>query len=291
MIEPYILIFISLILSVGNFVLWWLLFNDEFSQRLDIYETAYREQMRRENEEFVAKMGGLMDLDPEAIEVTGFGESWREKLEKAGKLRDEASKTIGHINTRWQEPNKDILRHVFLLLATGQPVSPVELAEVSGYELDDVEEALRLGRTERDAQGRVSELFGVMLSPTLHRIEVNGIVLFSCCPLVAHTVPQLINDRIALETVDPIKRRIVRLSIGRDGVESVHPTEAVATLVRTELEGVLNNVGANFCSHIFHFVSRGSAEEFVRSHSKRYIIELDDFHEVGRRLQGAVWPS
>ena len=91
MIEPYILIFISLILSVGNFVLWWLLFNDEFSQRLDIYETAYREQMKRENEEFIAKMGGLMDLDPEAVEVSGFGESWREKLEKAGKLREEAS--------------------------------------------------------------------------------------------------------------------------------------------------------------------------------------------------------
>jgi len=69
------MIFISLILSMGNFVLWWLLFNEEFSQRLDIYETAYREQMRRENEGFVAKMGGLMDLDPEAVEITGFRES------------------------------------------------------------------------------------------------------------------------------------------------------------------------------------------------------------------------
>ena len=91
MVEPYILIFISLVLSVGNFVLWWLLFNEEFSQRLDIYETAYREQMKRENEEFIAKMGGLMDLDPEAVEITGFGETWREKLEKAGKLREEVS--------------------------------------------------------------------------------------------------------------------------------------------------------------------------------------------------------
>jgi hypothetical protein len=206
-------------------------------------------------------------------------------------IRGEASKTIEHISTRWREPNKDILRHVFPSLATGQPVSPLELAGLAGHELGDVEEALRLGRTERDEQGRVSELFGVMLAPTLHRIEVDGIVLFSCCPLVAHTVPRLIKKSIALESVDPIKRRIVRLSIGRDGVESVHPSAAVATLVRTELEGVLNNVGENFCSHIFHFISRGSAEEFVRGHPKRYIIELDEFHEVGIQLQEAVWPS
>jgi len=91
LIESYILILISLIISVGNFVIWWLLFDEDFAQRLEIYETAYREQMKRENEEFVAKMGGIMDLDPEAVEIAGFGESWRQKLEKVSKLRDEAN--------------------------------------------------------------------------------------------------------------------------------------------------------------------------------------------------------
>ena len=206
-------------------------------------------------------------------------------------IRDEASKTIEHISARWREPNKEILRHVFPLLAKGRPVSPFDFTEASNCESGDVEEALRLGRTEKDEQGRVTELFGIMLAPTLHRIEVEGIVLFSCCPLVAHTVPGLITKRIVLETVDPVSRRIVRLSIGRDGVESVEPSAAVATLVRTELEGVMNNVTANFCSHIFHFISPGSAEEFVRGDARRYIVGLDEFHEVGNQLQEAVWPS
>jgi len=85
------LIFSSLILSVCNFVLWWFLFDEDFTQRLEIYEEAYREQMKRENEEFVNKMGGLIDLDPEAVEIAGFGETWREKLEKVSKLRNEAN--------------------------------------------------------------------------------------------------------------------------------------------------------------------------------------------------------
>lgn len=90
MIEPYILILLTVIVSVSNFTLWWLLFDDEFTQRLEIYEEAFREQMKRENEEFVNRMKGIIELDPEAVEVAGFGERWREKLDRVSKLREEA---------------------------------------------------------------------------------------------------------------------------------------------------------------------------------------------------------
>ena len=84
------MIFSSVILSVGNFALWWLLFDEEFKQRMEIYEEAYREQMKIENEKFVNKMQGIIELDPEAIEIAGFGEKWREKLDRVSKLREEA---------------------------------------------------------------------------------------------------------------------------------------------------------------------------------------------------------
>lgn len=90
MIEPYILVFSAVILSMGNFCLWWLLFDSEFNQRMEIYEAAYREQMKNENEAFVSKMKGIIELDPEAVEVAGFGDTWREKLEGVSKLRKEA---------------------------------------------------------------------------------------------------------------------------------------------------------------------------------------------------------
>lgn len=84
------MIFSAVILSVGNFVLWWLLFDEEFTMRLDIYEEAFREQMKRENEEFVAKMQDIIEIDPESVELAGFGEKWKEKIEKVSKLREEA---------------------------------------------------------------------------------------------------------------------------------------------------------------------------------------------------------
>lgn len=205
------------------------------------------------------------------------------------KIRSEALKTIGHINMRWQKPNKNILKHVFPLLSEGQPVTPYKLAEVSGYELAEVEDALYHGRTERDHQGRVAELFGVMFVPTMHRIEIDGIFIFSCCALIAHTIPGLINKNIIVESVDPISRKIVKLAIGPEGIHSINQTEAVATLVTTELNGILNNVSANFCTHIHHFVSRKSAEEFIQNNPRRYIIEINEFHEIGRQLAKEIW--
>ena len=80
----------SVILSMGNFVLWWLLFDEEFDQRIEIYEDAYREQMKRENEEFVEKMQSIIELDPEAAEIAGLSEKWEEKLEGVTRLREEA---------------------------------------------------------------------------------------------------------------------------------------------------------------------------------------------------------
>ncbi len=81
MSEPYILILIALILSVGNYFLWWLIFDDEFEHRLQTYQDALKSQLVKENEEFVNQMQGIIELDPEAIEVVGFGDNWKKQLE------------------------------------------------------------------------------------------------------------------------------------------------------------------------------------------------------------------
>ena len=90
MSEPYILIIIALVLSVGNYVLWWLIFDDEFEHRIQTYQEVLKSQLMRENEEFVNQMQGIIELDPEAIEVVGFGEKWQQQLGSVNKLRNES---------------------------------------------------------------------------------------------------------------------------------------------------------------------------------------------------------
>ena len=87
MTEPSILIVIALLLSIGNYFLWWLIFDDEFEQRVQTYQDALKNRLVRENEEFVSQMQGIIELDPEAAEVVGFGDSWKEQLSSVDRLR------------------------------------------------------------------------------------------------------------------------------------------------------------------------------------------------------------
>jgi len=85
--EPYILILNALLLSGGNYAMWWLLFDDEFDTRLRTFQSTQRNRMTTENEEFVSQMKGIIELDPEAIEVDGFGEKRQEKIDGVDRLR------------------------------------------------------------------------------------------------------------------------------------------------------------------------------------------------------------
>ena len=90
MIEPYILILIALLLSGGNYAMWWLLFDEDFDSRLRTYQSTQRNRMMREDQEFVIKMQGIIELDPEAIDVIGFGDKWQDKIDSVDKLRHES---------------------------------------------------------------------------------------------------------------------------------------------------------------------------------------------------------
>lgn len=207
------------------------------------------------------------------------------------RINPEALKTIEHIGMRWEKPNKNILKHIFPLLAKGKPVSPLDISKVSGFSLSEVEEALNMGRTSRDQNGRVTELFGFMFDATSHRIEIEGNAFFSCCPLIALTVSGLIGKKMVLETVDPIGRKIVKLYLAPNGEISSDSKSAVASMVRTEADGILNHVAENFCSHIHLFISRENAEKFISEDARRYVVELNEFRAIAQELKRVVWGS
>lgn len=115
--------------------------------------------------------------------------------------------TIEHLKTRWKDTDRDFLRQLFPLLADGRPISLTHLAEITHKDIATVEQELTKGYTGRDSDGNVIELFGVMHTPTLHRIQLGQVCLFSCCALVAHMVPLLLDQMATIESVDPISHR------------------------------------------------------------------------------------
>lgn len=208
---------------------------------------------------------------------------------KDGSQRVAVSETIGHLAARWAQADKRILRQVFPLLTKGQPVPVSLIAEVTESNPAAVEAALESGRAGRDANGRVVELSGLMLSPTVHRVEIGDVALFSCCALLAQLVAELLGGTVKVESVDPVSRRIVRLAVGPQGVASVEPAGAVASFVYAEASDMADDVGAGFCSHVQHFASSESADAFVAADSRRYVLAIDDLHEAARLLYREAW--
>ena len=165
------------------------------------------------------------------------------------------SETVSHLAARWAQADKRILREVFPLLAEGRPVPVERIVAAAGATRSSVEEALESGRAGRDAEGRVVELSGLMLGPTMHRVEIGNIALFSCCALLAQLVPALLERPVRVESVDPVSRGLVVLDITPEGVTALEPREAVGSFVVTAPNAIAGDVGANFCRHVHHFTS------------------------------------
>lgn len=206
-----------------------------------------------------------------------------------GFYRKTVSETIGHLAARWAKADKRILRQVFPLLVEGRPVPVTRISEVTGSTPSMVEAALELGRAERDMEGRVIELSGLMLSPTMHRVVIGNVGLFSCCALLAELVPALIGQPVTVESIDPVSRRIVRLVITPEGVAAVEPEGAVGSFVLTEAGGVMADVGANFCRHVHHFASDDSANTFVGADHRRYALAIGELYEAAQMLYQEAW--
>ena len=80
MLEPYILILLAVAMSVSHALVFRLSFDDQFEAKFESYKEAQRANMVAENEEFVRNMKGIIELDPAAVEVMGFGEKWKQRL-------------------------------------------------------------------------------------------------------------------------------------------------------------------------------------------------------------------
>ncbi|NIM51330.1 MAG: hypothetical protein GTO22_19110 [Gemmatimonadales bacterium] len=200
-----------------------------------------------------------------------------------------AQETIEHLCWRWKHANRTVLRRVFPLLSRGRALPLSVIAEAAGVSRQVIEDILVAGRAGRDTEGRVTELFGVTLDPTLHRVEIDGVCLFTCCAAVAQMVPSLIEKKARIESVDPVSRLIVRLQVDPEGVPLWDPPEAHACFVETHLDQVMSDVGAAFCSHVRHFASRESAQQFVEADPVRYLLSIHDLHTVAVQLYRRIW--
>lgn len=191
---------------------------------------------------------------------------------------------------RWAEQDKGLLLPLFQLIATAETLEEAQLAEDLNIGADAFSAALSTSLAEIDSRGRVSELFGITRETTLHRIDVGGETLFSCCALVAHMVPAIMQQAVTVESIDPINCDKIRLAISADSeLLQVEPSSALGSMVDCEVDEIIASPRTKFCCHVKHLAASESATEFVSKNSARYVMTIDDFHDAAQWLYRQIW--
>lgn len=96
--EPYILILLAVIFAVCHFAVFRLVFDDDFEARFSVYRERQRSLLVRENEMFVSSMQSVIEMDPESVETSGFGEKWRHRLESIDEVLERRRELEGKVH-------------------------------------------------------------------------------------------------------------------------------------------------------------------------------------------------
>ena len=205
-------------------------------------------------------------------------------------LDSRVERSLLSVVARWAEQDKGMLLPLFRLIASGEPLDETQLAEDLNIGAEALSAALSTSLAEIDSRGRISELFGISRETTLHRIDVGGETLYSCCALVAHMIPAIMQRAVTVESIDPINGDKIRLVISADSeLQRVHPLTTRGSMVDCAAEEIISSPRTKFCCHVKHFATSASATEYSSKSSDRYVMTIEEFHEAAQWLYRRIW--
>ena len=153
------------------------------------------------------------------------------------------------------------------LIRNSQPVTPEQLAEASGLDLERtttmLEELDRAGRIRRDGTGRVVGSAGLSVRPDRHQIELNGRKFWTWCAYDILGIFGALRADGDARSPSPPDRTVIELRFvgGR-------PQHAEAVLFRPaeDVMSQCDNVYEEWCPNSNLFASRKLAQAWADEH-------------------------
>src|SRR5260370_8636120 len=162
--------------------------------------------------------------------------------------------------------NTALCRQVVRLLAEGQPVSPLHLAEALHRAPDEVMTELRAHpELEYDAHGNIIGS-GLTLVPTVYQVQMNGHRLFAWCALGALTNPIQLQLEARVLSLCPTTGRAIRLTVTPQQLVDLDPPDAVMSLALPSASACCHDLRGTFCHVGRCFSARDSPGTWQATH-------------------------
>ena len=178
---------------------------------------------------------------------------------------------------------------VLRLVAKGRPVSRTRIEKLAaGLGMQaDAATAFITKVSELDSRNRVVGILGLSQKRHPHRFEVNGKMLFTWCAWDALFLPALLKQTAEVESVCPVTKREIRLTVTPQHVKEVLPRETVISMIIPKLKGTgppaAKDVWTSFCQHVRYFTSEHAAKRWTSRKKDLSILSVDEAHELGRQ--------
>jgi len=185
---------------------------------------------------------------------------------------------------------------IYRQLAEGEPVWRAALAEALQVPTQAVD--VLLGQpnlrslTYLDDNKRIIGFGGLAIRPMPHRFNLHGRRLYTWCAWDSLFIPAILRQVAEVESPPPGGSGLVRLRVGRDGIERVDPEDAVMSFLLPTAETFRADAlkaMANFCHYIFFFPDHKSAMAWTAQHPDTKVISVPDAFELGRQMVAARW--
>ncbi len=185
---------------------------------------------------------------------------------------------------------------IYHQLSSGEPVSTFELGRALKSPPHEVDELLAHPNlkclTYTDSEGHIIGFGGLAVRPMPHRFNLNGLRLYTWCAWDSLFIPVILRQVAEVESPPPGGSGLVRLRVGRDGIERVDPEDAVMSFLLPTAETFRADAlkaMASFCHYIFFFPDRESAMAWTAQHPDTKVISIPEAFELGRQMVSARW--
>jgi alkylmercury lyase len=167
-------------------------------------------------------------------------------------------------------------------LANGEPVSVSRLAGAVQRREAHLTAALdRWPNVHFDHQGRVVAFAGLSLTPTEHRFEVAGRMLYTWCAWDALFLPALLGQEARVESTCPVTGSDVRLTVGPDGVQATDPPSLQVSFPAPASTDT-SDIVASCCCHVHFLAGTHAANSWLAQNPDGLTLSLADAVELGR---------
>jgi len=188
--------------------------------------------------------------------------------------------TFMHMSRQEQQ----ISASIYFLMLRGAPL-PVKHVAASLNLLPKVVNQFlkRWGGIHYNDAGSITGCWGLSLSETKHRFEVDGHGLYTWCAWDALFIPGIISKTAIVASVCPVTGNPIRLTVSPDAVEFVNPAGTVVSFIEPEAADMQQSIVKSFCHYVNFFSSESAGDHWVSENPGTFLLTMNEALALARR--------